>query len=120
MIWRNRFHLFGLLFISVAIQAITPDPHDVVSLRGLYVLCGIPLPVEVFGDEFSEQEAPVCIPFGHQGLTNLGSVTDRSWRSGTDSPPCLSLKKPRATLSEANAPVALHQRLCLSLCRLIC
>jgi hypothetical protein len=121
MIWGNRFQLFGLIFVAVAIQAITPDPQDVVSFRGLYVLCGIPLPLEAFGDEFSEQEAPVCIPFGHHGLIDLGKVTDRSRRSGIgSSSPRISLRNARATLSEANERSLKHASLCLLLCRLVC
>jgi hypothetical protein len=121
MIWRNRFHLFGLLFIAVAIQAITPDSHDVASLRGLYVLCGIPLPVEAFGDEFSEQEAPACIPFGHHGLIDLGKVIDRTSRSGTgSSSPRMSLRNARATLFVVQERFVQFRPLCFALCRLVC
>ena len=110
------------LLIAFAIQGITPDPQDVVSLRGLYVLCGVPLPLEDFGDDFSEQEVAVCSPFGHQLKIDLGKIIDRSSRSGFGSlSPGMSLRDASAYLPGAIERRAIqNEQLCISLCRLAC
>jgi hypothetical protein len=125
MNWRSGFQLCSvrfLLLVAFAIQGLTPDPQDVVSLRGLYVLCGVPLSHEDFGDDFSEQEVAVCNACGQQLKIELGTIIDCSWRAGIGS---LSL---RVSLKNASAllPAAIERRaiqseqLCISLCRLAC
>jgi hypothetical protein len=125
MVWGSGFRLFsvrGLLLVAFAIQGITPDPQDVVSLRGLYVLCGVPLPLEDFGNDFSEQEVAVCSPFGQQLKMDLGTLIDRSLRSRIGSlSPRLSLGHARAFLPDAIELRAIQNgQLCISLCRLAC
>jgi hypothetical protein len=125
VVWANHFRLMpvrALLFIAFAIQGITPDPQDVVSLRGLYVVCGMPLPLEVFCDNPGEQEAAVCSPIGQQGIFDLGIIIDRA------SPAGLASLSPRRSQSHANASqpdalerrAVLHEQLSITLCRLAC
>jgi hypothetical protein len=125
MVWESGFRLISVrafLLVAFAIQGITPDPHDVVSLRGLYVLCGVPLPLEDFGDDVSEQEVAVCSPLGQQLKIDLGTIIDRSSRSGS------GLHSLRISTSNARAflPAAIecrairNEHLCIALCRLAC
>jgi hypothetical protein len=125
MIWGSRFRPFpirAVLCFALAIQALTPDPHDVVSVRGLYVLCGVPLPLESLGDDLSEQETAVCRPFGQQRIVELRRIIDRVSRVRTTSPsPRMSHATMSRNLPEAIEPLGrLHEQLCITLCRLAC
>jgi hypothetical protein len=123
--WANHFRLMpvrALLFIAFAIQGITPDPQDVVSLRGLYVVCGISLPSGVFCGDFGEQEAAVCSPFGQQGIIDLGKIIDRVSSAGLASfSPRMSLINAHASSPEAiDRRAVQREQLSITLCRLVC
>jgi hypothetical protein len=125
MIGGSRFQSFVIriaLLAACGLQGIVPDAKDAVSFRGLYVLCQLPVPLEIFGNDSDEDEAAVLTPTSHQFKLDVREIIDSLSRFGfASSSPLISQSSARRSRAETIERLALkHERLCLVYCRLVC
>lgn len=110
------------LLATVAIQGLAPDSINLVTLRGLSVLCQVPVPLPMTEHDASEDEAFVCAPTGStssleqleilEGLSRL--EMDTASRTRNLQAALRFLCKSPAHSARAGS------RLCLAHCRLTC
>jgi hypothetical protein len=125
MTWEKRFlsvSINALLLAACGVQAIAPDAKDMASLRGLQVLCQLPVPLEHSGYDSDEDEAAVCETTSHELKTFVRRIVDRSSRfeactRSSHVTPCAAAPSRFETVL---GPATVRVQLCLSLCRLVC
>jgi hypothetical protein len=125
MTWGKRFlsvSIRALLLAACGIQGIAPDAKDMASLRGLHVLCQLPVPLEHCGYDSDEDEAAVCGTTSYELKTVLRKIVDRSSRfdacvSSLRRTPCAAAP---SRFEKVLGSATVRRQLCLSLCRLVC
>ena len=125
MTWGKRFlsvSMRALLLAACGIQAIAPDAKDMASLRGLHILCQLPVPLENPGYDSDEDETAVCGTTSHELKTVLRKIVDRSSRfeactRSSRLTPCAAAP---SRFENVLGPATVRLQLCLSLCRLVC
>jgi hypothetical protein len=111
-----------LLLIPLAIQGLAPDLYTLASLRGLYVLCQIPVPLDSSERNADQNEDSVCGPIGHSGIVESLEALGRSPRSELDPK---SVRTPLVLAARFLTKMILGSALpgdhvCASHCRLTC
>ena len=82
---KNRFRVISvqaLVLAALAIQALAPDSYNLATLRGLYVLCQVPVPLQFFEHNADEDEDSVCGLIGYAASEEALEAFSRSTRSG--------------------------------------
>ena len=125
MSWEKRFlsiSIHALLLAACAIQGIAPDANDMASLRGLHVLCQLPVPLEHCGYDSDEDEAAVCGTTSHELKTILRKSVDISscFEACTRSSHLARCAVAPSRFETVLGLAPVHEQLCVSLCRLVC
>ena len=79
----KRFRLISvqiLLLATLAIQGLAPDLYNLATLRNLYVLCRVPVPLQFFEHNADEDEDSVCGTIEIASSAESFEVLERSSR----------------------------------------
>jgi hypothetical protein len=80
---KKRFRFISvqiLLLGTLTIQGLAPDLYNLATLRGLYVLCRVPVPLQFFEHNADEDEDSVCAPIENAAGVESLEVLERSSR----------------------------------------
>jgi hypothetical protein len=120
---RYRFISVQILLLgTLTIQGLAPDLYSLATLRGLYVLCRVPVPLQFFEHNTDEGEDSVCAPTENATSVESLEVLEQSSRfecistSGRTPPGGTSRFLPETI----QASVLSGQERCLAHCRLTC
>jgi hypothetical protein len=78
---KKRFRFISvqiLLLGTLTIQGLAPDLYNLATLRGLYVLCRVPVPLQFFEHNADEDEDSVCAPLGNAASVESLEFLERS------------------------------------------
>jgi hypothetical protein len=121
---RFRFISVQLLLLgTLTIQGLAPDVDNLATLRGLYVLCSVPVPLQYFEHHTGEDEASVCTPNCNatsveESLETLGRSLRLEFVSASVHKR-LGIKR-NFLLEMIERSVLSGNQLCVAYCRLTC